>query len=264
MADLFTTPSWESMMGSRPRTRTRTTAQTPLPGGGYSAPGTSVNTGDGPITTPGIPEDQVNRPERPPIPGAAIPVPRYEDFLSAAPEPDWGSSGVRTTYGRNASSGLGFPSFGQYGNSGESGGLNRFEELFNRFSDGGFDMENFTWAPRAGSGNRRGGGANGGSDGGDWGSGLGTGMIATGSPYTGRTGMSAADVEFWNLPADRRASYFERMAMRSVGDYDRDPGTGEIIGGPKTTAIRQLMGDLEQTAREQLQQLGGYMPRVNY
>lgn len=90
MADLFTTPSWESVMGSRPRTRTRVPTQTPLPGGGYTTPGTSVN--DGVLTSPGIPESEVNQPERPPTPGPALPVPRYEDMLNAAPGPDWSAA----------------------------------------------------------------------------------------------------------------------------------------------------------------------------
>lgn len=268
MADLFTTPSWESVMGSRPRTRTRAPVQTPLPGGGYTAPGTSVN--DGVLTSPGIPESEVNQPERPPTPGPALPVPRYEDMLNAAPGPDWSAAApTRTSYGRPAQGNRTLPNFGQYGESGEnaSGWLSG---LFGGLADseGGFDIGNFNpWnrdGSRRGGGTGSGGTGSGGS-GSDWtGGGIGSGMIATGSPYSGRTGMSASDVEFWNLPGDRRAAYFERMAMRSVGDYDRDPETGEVIGGPKTTAIRQLMGDLEQTAREQLQQLGGYMPRVSY
>lgn len=251
-SDYNSTPSWRDIFNGGQRRQTQ-------PAPDYGNPG-----GSGPITTPGIPEDQVTQlPPPPPSSGPIIPPPRYEDLYGAMPqEPDWSSGALSTYYGGGGQRGPTQSPFGAYGNSGEQAGGGFFSGL------GDFFGGNY------GDGGNRGGNSGAGyNPPGDYTNAGKAGMIATGSPYTGRTGMSAADVEFWNLPADMQASYFERLAMQKVGDYDRseptydnygqvvDPG-GEIISGPKTTAIRQLMSDMAQTARAQM--LSGYMPRVNY
>lgn len=229
-----------------------------------------------PNTSPGIPEDQVTHlpppPQTPPTPGPAIPPPRYEDMLSGWDGED--SGGFTSQYRGGGQRGPSTSPFGAYGNSGEQvGGF--FSGLSDYFGGGSGDGGANGWLDdyynrTTGRGDRGGGGIDTTPPGS---AGSGGGLIATGSPYLGRQGMSAADVEFWNLPADYQAAYFERLAMKSVGDYDRseptldsfgnviDPG-GEIISGPKTTAIRQLMSDMAQTARSQM--LSGYMPRVSY
>ena len=260
-------PSWEDVLnGQNSRRRSSAPSNPGNPGG------------SGPITTPGIPEDQVTHLPppigdwtTPPSTGPIIPPPRYEDLYGALPqEPDWGSGAPSTRYGGGGQRGYSGSPFGSYGNSGEQaqGFLSGLSNLF------GGDGQTPDWLSNLGQGGFDGGrGRTGTPDSGSSSAIHGAGMVATGSPYTGRTGMSAADVEFWNMPADMQASYFERMAMKKVGDYDRseptydnygqivDPG-GEIVSGPKTTAIRQLMSDMAQTARAQM--LSGYMPRVNY
>lgn len=248
------TPTWRDMLSrSAPR------QQRPP-----SQPG-------GPITSPGIPEDQVTHlpppPQTPPTPGPAIPPPRYEDMLNGWNDDSTG--GFTSQYRAGNQRGPSTTPFGAYGNSGEQA-ANFFGGLGGYFGGGqaGDFFGNY------GNGDNRGSNSGAGyNQPGDYTSAGNAGLVATGTPYLGRKGMSAADVEFWNLPADYQASYFERMAMQSVGDYDRseptldsmgnvvDPG-GEIISGPKTTAIRQLMSDMAQTARSQM--LSGYMPKVSY
>lgn len=257
---LGSTPSWTDIL-SRTNSGRRGQRQPSQPGG--------------PITSPGIPEDQVTHlpppPQTPPTPGPAIPPPRYEDMLNGWN--DDGSGGFTSQYRGGGQRGPSTSPFGSYGNSGEQaanlwGGLS---DYFGGGQAGDFFGGLGDMFGNYGDGGNRGGRGNDTTPPGSAGSG--GGLIATGTPYLGRTNMSAADVEFWNMPADYQSAYFEKMALRSVGDYDRsepqydaqgnmiDPG-GEVVTGPKTTAIRQLMSDMAQTARSQM--LSGYMPKVSY
>ncbi|TXH54628.1 MAG: hypothetical protein E6Q97_10425 [Desulfurellales bacterium] len=214
--------------------------------------------GSGPITTPGIPEDQVTHLPPPPdygTPPSQTPWggPSADDIMAPYFRgSQYSSNRGSTSYTPPAGTGQGWVNPGQTENF--WGGLS---DYLGNYGDGGNRGGNTNPYPDAGA--------------------TGTSyMYSSNDPlYTGPGGLQPGDSRFWNMPANMQSSYFERLAVSRIGDYDRaepdiDPATGQpipgtggqIISGPKTTAIRQLMADLEATARAQM--LQGYQPSVRY
>lgn len=212
--------------------------------------------GQGPITTPGIPEDQVT-PLNPPIP----PPPTTPPFSSPSPEDILAPYLRRTQYTGNSRGPTAYtPPSGTGAGWVNPGETEDFWSGLGGFL-GGRDGNRSGYTPRPEAPPDRA---------------VTYYLHNQNDPdYTGPSGLQPGDSRFWNMPAGMQSAYFERMAISRIGDYDRsepdiDPATGQpipgtggkIIGGPNTTAIRQLMADLEATARAQMMQ--GYQPTVRY